>query len=299
MLLKQMKYFVSVVDCKSFTEAAERNYISQSAVSQQIKQLEDEIGVPLLRRSKRRFVLTEAGKYLYEHGKNLLGDAERLLEETGKIGQSEGNARINIGYLRLYTGRELLAAIAQFRQKYPEVVIDIKAAGHEELCRGLLNGRIDFVLSNVLFGDESKGFKSIKAKERNVYVDIYGQDILAKKDFIEAEELQKMPCIIIADKQDRKKEAEFLTECFAGLKMKFIFAGDLNEARMLAAGGSGFIFTDGENFGPVSGMKRLPVYIKGQPLKGSYYLIARKEQLNECEDYLLELIMAEFNKTEK
>ena len=60
MLLRQMKYFVTVVDCSSFTEAAEQCYISQSAISQQIHSLEEELGVQLIHRENRRFDLTPA-----------------------------------------------------------------------------------------------------------------------------------------------------------------------------------------------------------------------------------------------
>ena len=69
MLLKQMKYFITVVDLHSFTEAAEQCFISQSAISQQIKALEKELGVRLFERSKRQFSLTTAGEYFYRHGK--------------------------------------------------------------------------------------------------------------------------------------------------------------------------------------------------------------------------------------
>lgn len=64
MLLRQIQYFVAVVDCGSFTEAAEQCYISQSAVSQQIQALEKELGVSLLIRKKRRFSLTPAGEFI-------------------------------------------------------------------------------------------------------------------------------------------------------------------------------------------------------------------------------------------
>ena len=88
MLLRQIKYFVTVVDTGSFTEAAEECFISQSAISQQILSLEKELGVQLLVRSTRRFTLTEPGKYLYSHGKKLLGETEKL-----KNGTLYGNVR--------------------------------------------------------------------------------------------------------------------------------------------------------------------------------------------------------------
>ena len=63
MLLKQMKYFVSIVENNSFTEAAEKYFVSQSAISQQIKSLEMELGVELILRGNRSFTLTSAGEY--------------------------------------------------------------------------------------------------------------------------------------------------------------------------------------------------------------------------------------------
>lgn len=76
MLLRQIKYFVAIVDCNSFTEAAEECFISQSAISQQINALESELGVKLTKRDGRKFVLTLAGEYFYKRGKAILQDAE-------------------------------------------------------------------------------------------------------------------------------------------------------------------------------------------------------------------------------
>ena len=72
MLLKQMKYFITVVDCHSFTEAAEQCFISQSAISQQIKSLEKELGIRLFEINKRHCSLSAAGEYLYRHVKVIL-----------------------------------------------------------------------------------------------------------------------------------------------------------------------------------------------------------------------------------
>ena len=65
-MLRQLKYFQSVVRRNSFSAAAEENFISQSAVSQQIQALERELGFPLLERRNRSFALTPAGKYFYQ-----------------------------------------------------------------------------------------------------------------------------------------------------------------------------------------------------------------------------------------
>lgn len=84
MLLRQLKYFIAVVETGSFTEAAERCHISQSAVSQQIQTLERELGVELLHRKNRSFTLTAAGNHFYRKGRSLLDEMERLCRETAK-----------------------------------------------------------------------------------------------------------------------------------------------------------------------------------------------------------------------
>ena len=82
MLLKQLEYFILVCDQKSFTEAANLAFISQSAISQQIKTLEQELGVTLLHRQGRSFTLTPAGNYFYRHGKAILKEVEQVKKET-------------------------------------------------------------------------------------------------------------------------------------------------------------------------------------------------------------------------
>lgn len=113
MLLRQIQYFMAVVDCGSFTDAAERCYISQSAVSQQVQALEKELGASLLIREKRRFSLTPAGEYFYMRCKGLLKEVDDICYETSRIGR-DAESVLRIGYLRCYSGQELYQAVADF-----------------------------------------------------------------------------------------------------------------------------------------------------------------------------------------
>ena len=73
-------YFMAVVEEGSFSKAAKKYYLSQSAISQQIKSLEKELGIRLFERNKRQFSLTPAGEYFYRHGKVILDEIEDLKE---------------------------------------------------------------------------------------------------------------------------------------------------------------------------------------------------------------------------
>ena len=91
MMLRQILHFQAVVEENSFTEAADRCYISQSGISQSIKSLEKEIGVPLLIRHNRSFELTEAGKHFYRKSLVITSDLEQLVRETARIGKKDAD----------------------------------------------------------------------------------------------------------------------------------------------------------------------------------------------------------------
>lgn len=85
MIFKQMQYFISIVKNNSFTEAGEENYISQSAISQAIKSLEDELGVKLLQRKNRGFTLTNAGEYFYKQSLLMVDEVDRVKQAIIRI----------------------------------------------------------------------------------------------------------------------------------------------------------------------------------------------------------------------
>ena len=113
MLLRQMRYFMEVVDRGSFTQAAEACFISQSAISQQIKALEEELGAQLLLREGRRFSLTPAGEYFYRQGKVVLEELDRVCRETHHRA-SRTERLLRVAYPGNYAGQELHRAVAAF-----------------------------------------------------------------------------------------------------------------------------------------------------------------------------------------
>ena len=100
-MLKQLKYFQSVVRLGSFSAVAEENFISQSAISQQVQSLARELSFALLVRKNRSFSLTPAGEYFYRTSLLLTADCDRMCAEAAKIAKGEA-ANLKIGYLRTY-----------------------------------------------------------------------------------------------------------------------------------------------------------------------------------------------------
>lgn len=279
MLYKQMQYFISVVDCGSFTLAAEENYISQSAISQQIQALEQELSVKLLIRENRKFSLTAAGEYFYRQGRGLLKDIDALKKETARIGR-EDKKSLKIGYLNYYSGQELQQAIADFSALHPEASISIVNGTHEELRQCLFNNTADIILMEQrrAFDDEYNNFELQKC---DCYVELSAQSPLCKKNVLTVEDLKRTPCILIAPREQRFTEQDFY-ENILGFGGDFIFAESLEEGRLMAIGNRGFMPNElvGTLMPPSPTIKRMPLFRKNKIIQRNYCAFWPKSKTN-------------------
>jgi DNA-binding transcriptional LysR family regulator len=124
----QLRYFVAVAERLHFGEAAELVHVSQPGLSQQIKALEEEVGVLLLERTKRTVALTEAGKYFLEEARLTLEHAERAKVVAQKVARGKLGT-VRIGYVHSVPFSGLLANLASL---FPSRSLSAKAtaAGH-------------------------------------------------------------------------------------------------------------------------------------------------------------------------
>ena len=238
MLLKQLKYFVAVVDANSFTDAAMTCYVSQSAISQQMKALEAELGVPLLLRQGRHFALTEAGAYLYSHGRQLLSEVDGLCEGVRKLGTMR-EQRLRIGCLQGFGGDALQAAVESFSQAHPDVVVTVFTGTHEELDEGLRTGKADLVLNDER-GEVPEAYHSVPLQKLPLRADVSRQSALSKNKKLKLSELQGTPCILVANREQQRAEKAFY-QLALGFEGEFLFAESLEAAHLLVASGRGFL----------------------------------------------------------
>lgn len=279
MLLRQMRYFAAVVDCGSFTEAAARCYISQSAISQQIRALEQELGTPLIHRENRRFSLTPAGELFYPRCKQLLKEADDLVQEMRSIAAGSG-AHLRIGYLRCYSGSELSQAVADFSLCCPEVSISTVSGTHEELYELLRTEKADIILS-----DQRRAFSDVYVNDElmqcGCYAELSIHDPLAAQDKVSVEELRRLPCILIASAQQQDTEQEYYQRTleFGG---SYLFADDLEEGRLMVISGRGFLPVEGVGTLPAENafIRRLPLYQNGAQIRRNYCAFWKKERTN-------------------
>lgn len=142
MELRHLKYFVAVAEELNFSRAAVRLYISQPALSRQIKNLEDELSVLLFLRQSDGLALTEAGKYFLEQAKDIL-NRSHVAVETIKTHYTNTHEPLVIGYIPTILQTFLGQTLNRFGLAYPEIAVRFQEMPPSEQVRALRDGSID------------------------------------------------------------------------------------------------------------------------------------------------------------
>jgi len=151
--LRHLRYFVAVADELNFTRAARRLGITQPSLSSQIKQLEREMGTPLLRRETRSVELTDAGKLLFEEARVILAEVERAKMGVRRRARGE-TGKVNIGSAGATYFHPLIPTIIhEFKKKYPEVVLTLEESNTSLSLARVRAGAIDLAFARPPFAD--------------------------------------------------------------------------------------------------------------------------------------------------
>ena len=196
MEFRQLRYFVKVAQLRSFSEASKALFISQSTLSQQIKQLEDELGVELLVRDSRHVALSDYGEQYLPYAKQVLKDVDASAERMNDVRE------LNVGTLNVgatYTFCLLLAdTVRDFMKKDPGIKLKVYCRSMENLMEMLEHGQLDVVLSY-------KPLESYDDIDSHILFNsklcvIAGKDNpVAKMDKIRLAELERLPLALPAN----------------------------------------------------------------------------------------------------
>lgn len=147
MTFTQIKYFITVAECLSFTEAAKCLFITQPALSRQISAIEEELNTQLFIRSKKSLKLTPGGVLLYNKLPRLLKEYTEIVEEARNANDGfEGTLRL--GFLDIYDIHEVIApTVYQFQQKYPQIQVTMERGSLGELPQKLREDQLDIILT--------------------------------------------------------------------------------------------------------------------------------------------------------
>lgn len=156
MELQQLRYVVTVAETNSFTRAAERCLVVQSALSHQIARLEKELGARLFERTSRRVRLTPAGAAFLPAARQCLDAAERAASEVAAaVGEVRG--RLAVGLIPTVAAVDIPGALRDFRQRYPRVRISLRVGASEDLVEQVRDGAIEVAFLGLPTTDQPHG----------------------------------------------------------------------------------------------------------------------------------------------
>lgn len=294
MLLRQMDYFLAVVECGSFYAAAEKCHVSQSAISQQIKKLEDELGVKLLERHNRTFSLTSAGEHFYRKSLIISNDINQLARETKRLKTNESYT-IRLGCFKGYSGNEFSNAISRLSERYSKINVQVTIGSHEELYRAMEDGSIDLALN-----DQRRAFSTtynnLVLSESRIYIEISVRNPLSSLTQIDAVALKNMPCILVVRSSVRKEEQDYY-DSIIGLHGNFLFTDSLQEARLMIITRQGYMPVDviGEQEWFDSSVKRIMLTRNGEPVTKTYCAFWKKDNSGYYIEDFAEILKDEFS----
>lgn len=290
-MLKQIRYFQSVVQLGSFTAAAEEHYISQSAISQQIKALEDELGVTLLERKKRSFTLTEAGEFFYKKSLVLVADYDNIVRELQRVSGNSGEL-LRVGLLKGYSGKEFNSAVSEFTVKYPDLTVEVTHGNHDALYELLRNGELDVALNDQrrAFSDE---YVNIVLDIREYYAEISANSPLAQLDEVEINDLKNTPLILLSSPEQQETERRFYVNDL-GFASDIYFTEFIDDAMMQVIQGKGFMPIEGSGDAVQITTKAVRLLRNGKPIIRRYCAFMKADNPKKHTNEFIEILKNQF-----
>ncbi|WPP02069.1 LysR family transcriptional regulator [Pseudomonas sp. HR96] len=165
MKLHQLRALLSICESGSIQEASRLLHISQPALSKGIKELEAELGVPLLLRSNRGITATEYGERLVRRARLILEEVRRAREEIETLkGVMDG--KLSIGVSPVTPGPQFVTSLNRYRKRYPKVHIQIHELRPSKLMEGLREGLLDMALTSLPATRSTDGFHWVELFEQ-------------------------------------------------------------------------------------------------------------------------------------
>src|SRR5690348_14358411 len=156
MELRQLRYLVALAEELNFTRAAEREHVAQPALSQQIRRLEDEVGLALVERTTRHVALTDAGEVLVVRARRVLAELDAARTELqGLRGMDTGH--VTIGAMHTMGPIDLSLPLALFHDLHPGVGLTVREQSSEEMAEMLRIDELDLAFLSVTERVESHG----------------------------------------------------------------------------------------------------------------------------------------------
>jgi len=192
MELRHLRYFAAVAAHGSFNRAAATLHLTQPALSRQVKDLEDELGVRLLVRGKNAVTLTDAGEVFYEDARELLARADKAVQ---RVRGECRNEVLRVGYAPSLAAGILPGALEKFQAAAPGVRIELADLSSREMGEQANAGRLDLLIAPEPSTSDVPGFQWSELRRLSPVLVMPESHPLAKLKKIAPERLRDLPLI--------------------------------------------------------------------------------------------------------
>ena len=191
MEIRHLRYFVAVAEALSFTKAAVMLHLAQPSLTRQIKELEEELGVLLLNRTKHQVSLTDEGHSFLIDAKRLLDLALEMVESVQRLTRGEASA-LNVGYVTNLFYDLLPTTLASFRQLFPTVPINLFDMSCGDQFRAIDEGTIALGFVGLHEPIEMRGLQFRTIASYKTVVALRKNDPMARKTVVKLKDLAPM-----------------------------------------------------------------------------------------------------------
>ncbi len=242
MQIRQLEYFLAVCEHLNFTKAAKQFFISQTAVTLQIRALEEELGVRLFNRTNRKVELTPAGRTFQEDARAILRRTRDAMERA-KRADTVFTGQLNIGFVKGYEKTNLSDLLSDFHVQYPNISLSFTRENVSELYDGVLDHSLDIIFNLQYSMDDLDDMEFRVIKQYPLLAVMPASHPLAHRTSIRRSELKGYPLVDIKKNESRYGETTTILGKFteAGFLPNVQYVSDDIETSILAvAAGLGY-----------------------------------------------------------
>lgn len=182
MEIQQLYYYMELCKQKNFTEAGYACNMTQGALSKQIRKLENELGITLIRRNTRKFELSKEGEIFLSYAKKMTGTYEEMLKNVQK------NQEIKIGCMPVLAPYHFARLVADFRKEYPDIKLVIDERIASEIQEN--SDRYDFLILRENMMEDQKNFRFSQLYDDKLCAVLYEKHPLYGRDRLQLKELK-------------------------------------------------------------------------------------------------------------
>ena len=194
--IRSLRYFIETAKLSSFTQAAEKLHVTQSTISKMVRQLEDEIGTPLLLREGRRLTLTDTGRVVFDRGQEMLATMRHLQQEVQDT-QALRRGRLTIGIPPMIN-LLFTPVLKAFRQRHPQITLALTEDAGQVIERQVASGELEVGMT-VLPTDPALGLATVPVASFPIWALAMPGTFRSGQATLKLKSLRDMPLVLLED----------------------------------------------------------------------------------------------------